>query len=64
MKRNTTQPPMLPGMGKPAFGGVQLRPGMEIKRPYTGPQRGFFDQLESDLAQATLPELPRTVTVP
>lgn len=47
--------PMLPGMGRPEFGGVQLRPGMESRRAYTGPQMGLFDQ-PATATQERMPE--------
>lgn len=54
--------PMLPGMGAPVFGGVQLRPGMDSRRPYTGPQPSLFARIPSDDGQESLTEITKPPT--
>jgi len=63
MKRTTIQPPMLPGMGRPEFGGVQLRPGMESRRAYTGPHQGLFDEPTTATQDAMLEDAGEDTTM-
>jgi hypothetical protein len=50
---NSYQATLLPGMPRPEFGGVQLRPGFEAKRPYSGPMP-LFEVARVDQDQPSL----------
>lgn len=56
------QAPTLPGMPRPEFGGVRLRPGFESKRPPAAGQLGLFVQWPDDPTPAQ--EMAQSGAVP